>query len=362
MAAEVDRGRRNAIRLIVVGTTGLILSGCQDVPLIVFENGPASHLERKGDYEPGDVVRWRTDFFLPRLNLYFPIPDFSLYADRTKMGKYDRRVFTVQDLRNPPKGQLPKYEIDIESLLGPDYIKAFERGGGEFIYLYSGFLTNEDEQITDFTGDLIGDPNSGTFFMQRRELKDKDFNFANISNFSYGSDNYNWEDTGKPLKDNIENARNFAEENQKASPLSQGNGFAHSLGTVYLFEAAMDHPDWYNNLFFYSPCIRGIEVLGNLPPIILRRYPRILQDLARRWHDPAHQRKIREFVPFFTKGNKKRLIEFRAEDDPLSSHIEGAEQHVIKRAGLNPLDAHGLTLHFEDFARIPAEAIGKKAA
>lgn len=353
--------RREAIRLFIGAVGFVITSGCS-VPSIIFQRDFLQSLERDGDYQPGDVIKYNNSYYLPRNNRYYPIPDIESYARTTKMLQYGRRIFIVKNIGNITLGDLPQYKIELDFLTG---VKDIKRGGGEFIDFYAGFGTNEKDETSDITAlDINGDQNSGTFFMIRRELKKKGWIFADYHNFNYGASNfYDWEDTGKPLKKSTENAKNFVEENQNTSPLSQRNGIAHSLGTVFLFEVAMEHPDWFNNLILLSPCVRGIEDLIKLPNVILRRYPPLLQDLAKRWYDPDFQKKAKEFVAYFRKIGK-RVIEIRSEDDPLSSHIEDAEEYILlPLSGItNPLEAHGRPLQDERVAKYIADIVGGKVA
>lgn len=362
MTAEIDYAKRNSIRLLFFGGLGFIATGCQTSPSIVLHRDSFRSLERSGDYEPGDIVENNGYYFLPRFNLYVPIPDPEFYARSTKMSKYDRKILSAKHVINAVKGELPKYEINVEEFSG---VKDLMRRGGEAIDLWSGLGTNEEEEIKDFTdGDLNDELDSGTFFMQRREVKKKGFIFAQIFNFPYGVKEklFDWRDTARPLAENIKLALYYTEQVQRMMPLSQRNGFAHSLGTIFLFEVAMEYPDWFNNLFFYSPCIRGVEFPNNLPVDIIKRHVKLIDDLDKRWKDADLQKRIKEFIPRFTKGGRKRLIEFRAQDDPFSSHIEGAEEYVLQSAGRNFWEAHAASLDYEEFSKISAEAIGGKVA
>lgn len=365
MAPEVDLGKRRSIKLIFSAGVGLAVS-CSSASFFLQRESPF-HLERDGEFVPGDVIEFKGNYFLPRDNVYYLIPNFDFYARSTEMFKYGRRIKKIERVGNVIQGTLPEYFYDLGSLQGKDPVTDIKRDGGIVIKFYSGLGTDGKEIVDTATNfDLESHPTKGTFALLRKEFAKMDWRPADYHFFRFGAENreFNSSDTAVSPDVTILNGFRFNDSVEKKSPLAQHRDISFSLGTVPAFENAMTHPDWYDILVLISPCVMGFggDSLNLLERLLVGTmgYNHVLKFLNERFKSSEERKRIKDSVSKFIKMGK-RLIVIRSADDILSSGIEGAEEIILpSREFTNPLEAHGRPLHDELIAKFVADVIGRR--
>lgn len=320
---------------------------------------------KEKDFRQGDVIRAQGIGYRILDDGTYQIPDLPKFLYNIKADEYGVKVKDFPSIA-PVLKKFPLRQTPSDQTISDEYSREPKRLkplGGEFIRLASGILTS-DEILSNPNAQIKPSDGFGTF---RRELKSRNnFDDQDILINSYGKTSpeiFSWQDTlGDPDK-TIADSKNRFKNTLLNSPFGQFNDIAHSFGGILELEIAMEYPWAFNNLFFLSSPLKGLQesflfLIQFLKGYISSSYPflksildneKVVKYLIERGKDQKLHKKIDDFGESFTKSGKGIWV-IRAENDPIvtkeSAEIKGAKIITLPKASNAPFDllAHGRTL------------------
>lgn len=356
---EYDPARRDLVFRkipLAIGGIAFALSGCQVPQLESLVTPPKK--ERKDSPESGDIIFVDNKPYLLRNDKRYPIPDLEKYRRYTKLDQYGRKVITSpgESYRNYPLVESVSPSAILDWMIGlsgldpkaqgvaKEKLQKKLREGGEMLVFFPGFMTEKGE-VYD-----VMKPYVDTFTTLIKGLAPKKWGLEDCLFFNYGEklwiDEYPTQNTARSPEENIRHALEFLKTLKEEFPFIQFNLIGHSLGGLFALAATMEHYDAINNLILINSPIKGIEgtwgrrLLTQSARPLLRVWgvedEKVTSYLFNLWGDKAYQRRLEDFVSFFTSIGRKISVVVDENDSivPLkSASLEKAAEVRLRGTG-----------------------------
>lgn len=344
---EFDPIRRD----LILRKIPLVIAATLLTPSVLISCDKQETKENINSPREGDLFVLNEKTYLLRNNKRYPIPNLEKYKRYTKFEPYGRKIFTspAGSFNQLPLGEISKLPTIIDLFTGE--IKKNRPFGGEINVYFSGFLTdggNISETIRSATDSFVDirknllaqgwDPSLESIFFTYGEKA-----------IEKATAEYKAKNTARPPTENIKNALEFFQVLKEQFPPVQFNVFGHSLGAIFALEIARKHSDAINNLILINGPIRGLEasflekmavklaLKPALMPFIGGIEEKVTDYLFGIWEDKDYQKKLEEFVRFFTSIGRRMTIVID-KTDPIvpeeSAVVSGAE--IIPLSTDNP--------------------------